>query len=318
MRAMLEADEGYVLFDIDYSQSDAYFTAFESGDEKFMATMLDEKDTHCLHCEFFFKIDYDKLYSAHKKKEDWVSHNVTGVRSITKRVVYGANYLMAGATLLLTMTRAPLIAAAKYLGIPNSEKLNDKQLTKLGDAFLKKYFIMYPRLKEWLFDEAIPKAIARGNVATCAFKRTRIFFGNLQDNKTQREFAAFFGQGGTAGNINQSLDNIYYGIKQKEIANYTEEDEEARHLKNLEHAGVQLLLQVHDSIVGQVPQDRLYLIPNIQAAMANTVRIGEHSFKVPTKADVGLGWGKRMMPYHDGITFQEIATNDNKWWEKLN
>lgn len=317
MRPMLEADEGYVLFDIDYSQSDAYFTAFESGDEKFMATMLDKKDTHCLHCEFFFKKPYDELYAAHKKKEDWVSHNVTGVRSITKRVVYGANYLMAGATLLLTMTREPMQSAAKFLGIPNAHKLNDKQLIKLADAFLKKYFLMYPRLKEWLFNEAIPRAIAAGNLATCAFNRTRIFFGNLHDNKTQREFAAFFGQGGTAGNINKALDNIYYGIKLEDIAEYTKEPKTASRLKKLESEGVQLLFQVHDSIVGQIPRSKLYLIKDIQIAMANHVRINDHTFQVPTEADVGLGWGKRMMPYKDGTTIEMIEKNDGEWWEKL-
>ncbi len=318
MRPMLEADEGYVLFDIDYSQSDAYFTAFESSDEKFIATMLNEKDTHCLHAEFFFKKPYAELYAAHKNKEDWVSHNVTGVRSITKRVVYGANYLMEGATLLLTMTREPMKAAAKFLGIPNSEKLNDKQLIKLGDAFLKKYFTMYPRLKEWLFDEAIPKAITSGNLATCAFSRTRIFFGNLHDGKTQREFAAFFGQGGTAGNINKALDNIYYGIKQNEIGKYTNDITEAKLLRNLEDAGVQLLFQVHDSIIGQVPREKLHLIKVVQTAMANLVQINSHTFQVPTEASIGLGWGKRMMEYYDGITLTQVEKHDHIWWEKLN
>ncbi len=317
MRPMLEADEGYILFDIDYSQSDAWFTAFESGDEKFMATMLDDKDTHCLHAEFFFKKPYEELYAAHKKKEDWVSHSVTGIRSITKRVVYGAHYLMGGATLLLTMTREPMKAAAKFLGIPNSGQLNDKQLTKLADAFLKKYFQMYPRLKEWLFNEAIPKAIAAGNLATCAFNRTRIFFGNLHDAKTQREFAAFFGQGGTAGNINKALDNIYFGMDEAEIATRTKNPEKRRLLKNLERAGVQLAFQVHDSIIGQVPKDKLPLIEIVQLAMANTVQINGQTFQVPTEASVGLGWGKRMMEYHADITFEKIKAYDNKWWEKL-
>ena len=316
MRPMLEADEGYVLFDIDYSQSDAYFTAFESGDEKFMATMLSEQDTHCVHAEFFFKKPYQELYDAHKNHDDWCSHNVTGVRSITKRVVYGANYLMAGATLLLTMSREPVRAAATFLGLPHAARLNDKQLIKLCDAFLAKYFNMYPRLKEWLFHEAIPKAISAGNLAECAFNRKRIFFGNLNENKTQREFAAFFGQGGTAGNINQALDNIYYGMGKAEIAKRTGDVKMQRLLENLEREGVRLLFQVHDSIIGQIPRGRLDLIPAVQIAMANTVQINGREFTVPTEASVGLAWGKRLMDWRDDITLEDIEAHDKSWWAK--
>ena len=318
MRPMLEADEGFLLFDIDYSQSDAYFTAFESEDEKFIATMLSDKDTHCLHAEFFFKIAYEKLNSAHKKKEAWCSHNVTGVRSITKRVVYGANYLMGGSTLLLTMSRKPVQAAAEYLGIPNPYKIPDKGLIKLCDAFLSKYFQMYPRLKEWLFNEAIPKAVREGNTATCAFNRTRIFFGKLSDAKTQREFAAYFGQGGTAGNINKALDNMYYGMQQEAVAELTHDKAKQVALQNLARAGVQLLFQVHDSIIGQVPAGRLDLIPLIQLAMANKVTIHNRTFVVPTEAQVGLAWGKRMLDYNSKTTLADIERHDATWWEKEN
>ena len=318
MRPMLEPDPGYVLFDIDYAQSDAYFTAHEAGDEKFIANMVGPDDVHCRHAEFFFKRDYEELYNAHKNHEDWVSHNVTGIRSITKRVVYGANYLMAGLTLLLTMGRESVRAAAKFLGVPDVEKLNDKQLAKICDAFLVAYFRMYPRLKEWLFNEAIPKAIAAGNRATCAFGRTRIFFGSLNDSKTQREFAAFFGQGGTAGNINKALDNIYYGMEESEIALRTDRADQQRVLRNLERAGVQLLFQVHDSIIGQIPINKLELIPAIRIAMENTVTINGRSFVVPTEAQVGLGWGKRLMDWHEGITIEEIEQHDKQWWEKFN
>ena len=329
MRPMLEADDGYILFDIDYSQSDAYFTAHESGDEAFIANMMGPNDVHCLHAEFFFKMPYEKLYNGHKAKEDWVSHNVTGVRSITKRVVYGANYLMAGATLLLTMSRKPVQAAAAFLKIKGAYKLPDRALIKLCDAFLAKYFKMYPRLKEWLYDEAIPKAVAAGNKASCAFGRTRIFFGNLADSKTQREFAAFFGQGGTAGNINKALDNIYYGMHEESIADIAAEPSlrgyyrilESRGatnvLQNLRQHGVRLMFQVHDSIIGQVPKEKIWLVRGVQLAMANRVEINGRVFRVPTEAQVGLGWGKRMIDFHDDITIEEIEAADKTWWEKL-
>lgn len=304
MRAMLESDDGYVLFDIDYAQSDAYFTAFDLQEEKMIEVMLSDDDTHCIHAAFFFKKSYDELYAAHKQKADWVSHNVWGIRSITKRIVYGANYKMMGPTLLLTMTREPVVAAAKQLGYHDAHLWTDKQLAKLCDAFLAKYFQMYPTLMPAL-RQKLAESAARGNLYTCAFGRTRLFFGNLSDDKVQREFAAYIGQGGTAGNINLAMEKIYYG--------YTKADNT---FKQLEREGVMLLFQVHDSLVGQVPNSRLDLIAEVESAMQNECTLHGRTFTVPTEADCGLGWGKRLMKYKPNITLQEIQENDAKWWEK--
>ena len=137
-----------------------------------------------------------------------------------------------------------------------------------------------------------------GNRATCAFGMTRIFFGSLDDNAIQRTFASFFGQGGTAGNINKALDRIFYNEREFD-------------------GNVMLLFQVHDSIVGQVRKSHLHLIPEIQRCMANECTLNGRTFTVPTEADVGLGWGKRMMPYVAGVTtVEDIEANDKKWWSK--
>jgi len=304
MRPMLEADEGYVLFDIDYAQSDAYFTAFDLEELTFIETMLSDKDTHCVHAAFFFKMAYDELETARRAKEPWCVHNQTGVRSITKRIVYGANYEMGAKTLLMTMTRKPVIAAAETLGYKDAATWNDQKLAKLCGAFLAKYFQMYPGLKPALADR-LKESAANGNTYKCAFGRTRLFFGNLGDSKVQREYAAFIGQGGTAGNINKALDNIYYRFKDR-FGND----------RRLENEGVQLLFQVHDSIIGQVPEDRLDLITDVQDAMNNSCTLHGRTFTVPTEADVGRAWGKRLTSYSEGMSLQTIDDHDAKWWAK--
>lgn len=300
MRPMVEADDGYLLFDIDYAQSDAYFTAFEMEDEKLITNMISEFDVHCIHAEHFFKIDYEKLIKAHKNKEDWCSHNVTGIRSITKRVVYGANYLMAAYTLFITMGRDSVISAAKHLEFADADSWSDAKLIKLCGALLESYFAMYPELLPAL-ESKVTECVQNANTVQLASGRTRIFFGNLQkDEKLQREFAAFFGQGGTAENINKGLRNIYWDSKLE-----TEE-------------GVILLFQVHDSIVGQIPITRLDLIPEIQKQLENTWTIHGRECKVPTEADVGFGWGKRLKGYNSSLTLEEIKEHEQSWWQKSN
>jgi len=299
IRPMIEPDPGWILFDIDYAQSDAYFTAFTLGEENFIKTMLSPNDTHCIHAAFFFKLDYDKLIAAHKKKEDWCSHNVTGVRSITKRVVYGANYLMMGYTLFITMGKEAVIAAAEHLGYENPQSWSYRELIALCEKLLDSYFEMYPNLLPQLNLE-IQKAANNGNKFTCAFGKTRSFFGNItNDDSAKREFASFIGQGGTAGNVNKAIRNIYY-----------------RDIEPKNRGDVMLLFQVHDSLVGQIRENRLDLIPQIEQAMMNECTIHGRSFVVPVEAQVGLGWGKRLMDYQPNLTLEEIKSHDETWMKK--
>jgi len=154
-RIMLEADPGYVLFERDYSQSDAYFTAFESEDARYMATMLSDKDVHCVHAAQFFKKTYDDLYAAHKRGEDWVDHPTKGIRQNTKRVVYGANYLMHGYTLFLTMTKPAVVETAISLGYSDAGSWDNKPLIGLCTKLLEMYFTMYPALKPAIQESAM-------------------------------------------------------------------------------------------------------------------------------------------------------------------
>ena len=300
IRPMVEADAGYLFWKIDYAKSDAWFTAFESQEPALMDAVSGEKDAHCLHAAQFFKIPYEELESGWKADDPKITHNVTGIRSVTKRVGYGANYLMAGYTLFITMGYEAVVAAAKQLGYKNADNWSLKQLVQLCDYLLNVYFTeLYPGLKPWIKNETI-QAIARGNKATCHGGQTRTFFGNLsRDQSTQRELAAFFGQGGTAGNINQALENIYWK-------------------SDIETRGAILLLQIHDELNGLVPATDygLELVVEINKLMENKCTLHDRTFIVPTEIEIGFGLGKRLMHWHDGITVQEIREHDRKWWQK--
>jgi len=297
IRPILEADHGMVLVEMDYAQSDAYFTAFESGDPEFIATMMSGLDTHCVHASRFFKVDYEKILEATKNNEDWAVHPTEGIRQNTKRVVYGSNYFMHAFTLLMTMGRDAVVASAKFLGFEDANMWSLLKLADFCDKYLLQvYYKMYPNIKLSIPEKAM-KAVRNGNKATTAFGYTRLFFGDLlNDEKLQREFAAFFGQGGTAGNINKAMNTIF---------------------TTLEPLGVELLVQVHDSLLFQIPEDSFQLIPLVQAAMENEITIDGRSFTVPTDAKIGRGWGNRMIKWKPGVTtMQDVDTYESQWWDK--
>jgi len=299
IRVMLEADPGYVLFERDYAQSDGYFTAFHADEEAYIANLTGDKDAHCVHAAEFFRRKYEDIYAGYVAEEPWVVDSTKGVRQITKRVTYGANYLMMAYTLFITMGRQSVVAAAQQLGYDKAGNWDLKRCVKFCEYLLWVYFNkLYRGLRPWIETE-IKTAIRHNNRATCIGGYTRTFFGDMaKDDTVHRDLAAFFGQSGTACNINEALENIYYS--------------------DWEKRGGILLFQVHDSIIGQVPIDKLELIEEVGGMMANErVAPSGKKFVVPSEAKVGIGWGKRMMPFTPGITFAEIKAHDDAWQAKF-
>lgn len=297
VREMIEADEGYVMFDFDYSKADFWHTAFASEETNMMNACLREAtgelDIHCFHASKFFAKDYDAIYAGYKKKEPWVVDSLHGVRQNAKRIVYGANYLMAGFTLLLTMGTAAVEATAQFMKHDTSS-WGVPQYTKFCQSLLDFYFsTMYPELLPWL-ERALAQAANRNNIAVACGGNARMFFADLRaDKAAQREFAAFFGQGGTARMINRAIDAMLYS--------------------GLWSQDLMLFFQVHDSVVGQVRKDKLHLLDELKRQLEVTNEINGRSFVVPVDGSVGYGWGHRMCDWHTGITLAEIQAADEKW-----
>lgn len=294
VRDMIVADPGYVFFEPDYSQSDNYFVAFECEDEDMMRNVTDDRDTHAVHAEFFFKRSYEEIVAGHKAGEDWVDHPTEGVRMNTKRIVHGSNFRMAGFTLYVTMGHKAVVATAIQLGFADAHVWTQKQLVRFCDTLLVAYHKLYPKLSVW-FETSVREAVKNGNRATCAFGRTRVFFGNLaNDPAIQRELSAYFGQGGTAGNINDTLIKCYWK-------------------SDLEIEGMLLLKQTHDSILTMIPEDRLWLCKKFLTIMEKSCIVKGREFIVPVDANIGYSWGKRgMIGWREDITIGEIKAHEEK------
>ena len=294
VRDMVVADPGYVFFEPDYSQSDNYFVAFECEDENMMRNVCDDRDTHAVHAEFFFKKSWKEVAEAHKNNEDWVDNPVTGIRQNTKRIVHGSNFRMAGFTLYVTMGHDEVVETALQLGFTDAHMWSQKQLVRLCDTLLVSYHKLYPKLPSW-FETSVREAVKNGNRATCAFGRSRIFFGNLANNEAiQRELSAYFGQGGTAGNINDTLIKYYFE-------------------SDLEEQGMLLTMQTHDSILLQIPEDKLWLGKEFLTIMEKECIVRGRTFTVPVDASIGYSWGKKgMMAWREDITLEEIQAHERK------
>ena len=293
-RDMLVADPGHVLIDLDYRQSDNWFIAFECEDPKMIENISDDRDTHLVHAEFFFKIPYEKLYQAHLNKEDWTDHPTNGIRQNTKRIVHGCNYRMAGFTLYMTLGHEATVATAKALGYKDAHLWPRSRLVDLCGHLLQNYLHLYVFLPKW-FQTSVEECVKNGNLATCAFGRTHLFFGDLgQDEAIQRELSSFYGQGGTSGNINRTLNTVYYE-------------------SDLMQEGLMLLLQTHDSITSQIPEEKLHLVNKFLTIMEAPCTIKDRTFTVPVDATIGYTWEKSMIPWREDITINEVKRAEEKF-----
>lgn len=295
-RDFIIADEGEVFFEPDYSQSDARFVAYESEDPTFMYNVDSGKDTHCLHAAHFFRpLTYDQINAGNKSGDPYYADEVTGIRSVTKKIVHGKNYNMAGFTLYMQMGKKAAMAAARVKG-HNPDNWDDRRFAKFCQTLLDDYDTMYPRLAKWKKEQYLPAA-KNNNLVTVAFGRTRLFFGNpVEDAGTQREMSAYFGQGGTGGLINNRMLFLYYA-------------EHPSHIRGK----FRFMSQTHDSFLFSIKQDHMHEVCDyILTAMKEPVTIHGRSLSVPPDGKVGLAWGRGLVKYKPTLTLQDLLDAKNK------
>lgn len=328
VRPICVADDDFVLFEPDYSKSDAWYVAYTSEDEDMITIVNGNKDVHCFHAEMFFNRVYEEVYQGYIDKEPWVVDGIRGIRQNAKRITHGADYQMSGITVLITMSQKAATAAAEtlnarvihcefgsakktYLVIPGMlepdigrmeiKKTEHpgiwefKYLVEFCDFLLEVYHRKYKRLRPW-FRELVDDIVKNGNRAVTAYGLTRQFFGNVaKDKAIHREATSYYGQGGTAGNIRRVLNQIYYK-------------------EQFDPKDFILFSDTHDSILCQIRKEKLHhYVPKILTIMEEPVTIHGRTFSVPASGKVGLSWGdKFMMDYKENISYTELQEFDQK------
>lgn len=155
-----------------------------------------------------------------------------------------------------------------YMGSPYEMSKHTKieqSIIKTFQALYFKTFPAIPRLHEWVKTQIVES----GHLVT-PFGRKRWFFGRRDDNDTLKQAVAHLGQSMTADEIN----NAMLALWRKDL--------------------VQLLLQGHDSILIQYPEERENeILPEVLKCMRVPLELeGGRSFAVPVECQVGWNWGK--------------------------
>lgn len=293
-RDWIVADEHHILLDVDFSQSDDVFVAYESEDPDKIEVVESGKDAHAVNGELFFGKSYEWIVAGKKAKDPTIIHPTKGIRQISKRVVHGTNFQMAAMTLYVTMGRESVVAAAELLGFGDAGSWQQERLVQLCGQLMVKYRRKYKRLntKEWYLD--ILKELRTGYV-TNAFGIRRTFLGDPEDNGTQREATAFIGQSDTAGNMNRVMYEVDHGYIPKMFRDGPNPDAGATPLRmTKESHGFSLHIQCHDNFVAQLDtRHPLWRVAahNLLQVMDRPIIIKGRSVRIKAEADIGFRWG---------------------------
>lgn len=155
-----------------------------------------------------------------------------------------------------------------YYGTPRTMAKHLHSSTPVLENFQRNYFTAFPAIPLW--HNYVIRSIRQTGTVTTLFGRRRMFFGRGDDASTHRKAIAYEPQSCTGEQIDRGLHQVW------------------KH-----HPEVQLLNQVHDSILFQIPCERLEeQVPAILETMKVEIELKRgRKFCVPLDAAGGWNWG---------------------------
>lgn len=307
-RAMMRADEDSFILEADFSAADDVFVSYESGEQKKIDLVESGLDTHSYNAAevFFNNWTYDAVVAGKKSKDPRVIDPITGIRQITKKTTHGANYLMAGMTLLMSAGREAIVAAAKHLGFEDAGLWDTKRLAEFCEHLDEKYRRFYPRFARSGADSFytdLQIGLNRHQSFTTIFGYTQRFSGDPSDQATLRACAATVGQANTAGRVNMALMELELGFRHTRFRDGDAPDADEPPLPvSAESHGCSLRLQTHDSVsynVRHTHPDWEEGVERILHVLKRPVLCRGKLIRVGIEADVAIRWGEKVYEFKD-------------------
>lgn len=253
LRRIYIPDEGKVLLQRDLKQAEAWVVAFLSEDPFFMEA-IQSTDIHRRTASLIFR----KPEAEITKRE----------RELAKRCVHALNYGMGP------------VKFAEQLGIGLIEARDLRN----------RYFAAFPRLQLW--HSQVKLQLERTREITTPLGRKRQFTRGWNED-LWKEAWAFVPQSTVGDLLNIGFLEFWRWLKQehpKAIIN-NPGGFSGRPMRNEEFFGCQPLLQIHDSLVVQCPEQHIALIAKkLKACLEREIVINGHAITIPTDCAVGPNW----------------------------
>lgn len=277
LRSIFIADDGKKFLNLDLEQADARnvgaicWNAFvASHGEAFAGAYLDACESGDLHttvCRMAWTgLEWGTDPAGFRRVADQIAYRALSYRDLAKRLGHGTN----------------------YYGLPPTMARHTKVDRPVIEAFQQAYFGAYPAIGG--FDKhdhgkdnwhnRVRRQLRDVGSITTLLERRRGFFGRWNDDETLRAAIAYEPQSLTADEINRGILNLFRANR------------------------VELLVQVHDSILCQIPEDQeADLVPWALESLRTPIVLNKgRDFCVPTEAKTGWNWADASADNVDGLT----------------
>jgi len=259
-------DDGWLLGEIDYSQSESRTTGYITKEEKLIDAVENSPDFHCMNASLFFGIPFEELYDAvlHKKL------NVP-IRDLAKRTNHGFNYGMGDWKLVDTMGIKNLRKAQQLLGLPKSWP-PVKVAAYLLDSVDKTYPKIHGEYQQLLIEEV--KSTGMMRLPCEEFPWTRLTFTNVDIKHHLNSALSFKPQSLSGLKCNDSFYKIWkrYDLQQKRI---------------------KVVTPVHDSIVFMHRPNDEAVAQELKELMETPMHIHGVQMRIPVDAGLSaINWSK--------------------------
>jgi DNA polymerase-1 len=164
-----------------------------------------------------------------------------------------------------------------YSGQPHTMALHTKIEAGVIKQFQANYFTAFPGIPRW--HNRVAQELAQHGNLTSLMGRRRWFFGRRTDPATIREAVAYDPQGSVGDILNTGLLQVWRtGI-------------------------VQILLQIHDALLVQYPEERENeVVPEVLRLIQVPVELNNgRTLIIPSEAKVGWNWGSWSEANPDGL-----------------
>lgn len=275
------ADPGMILVNVDLEQADArnvgaiIYNMFCDSDEQ----LPDGRWVRDLAADYLDACEsgdtHSKVANLSWPELDWPADFKDWKEFCDSLEVYpGVSYRQAA---------KKLGHATNYMGKPKSIAERTHIALAVVEAFQPRYFRGFPLIPMWQ-QETIRQIRQVGTLIT-PYGRRRNFYGRPDDPETWRAAIAYSPQSMTGEQIDRGITQLWKGMPE-----------------------AQLLIQVHDSILFQVPYSKHQeLVPRALELLRFPIDLKNgRKFEVPLEAKTGYNWGNR-------VEDRKTGKVDNEW-----
>lgn len=277
-KKFLVADPGYVFWEVDKRQAEWVVTAYLCGDANMIKVIEEGRDTHIHTASLMFNVPPEVI----ELEDKLVGYNTDPDVIAALRMEHEIISRFAGAF--------PRTMSARQCGKKSNHGLNyDEGFTQFAlineieqreaKRIVEMYHLIYPSIRVWY--EHIKRQLMKDRSLTNCFGR-KVRFLDAYGPDMWKAAYSMLPQSTVVDSLNQGMVKVYG-------------DES---ITGTEGCNVDLLAQVHDSILLQVPRDVVdspafaELRQRVHEYVSPELTYNGRSFKIATDDKLGLNWGQ--------------------------